>query len=91
MEPRHYIDSSRARDDFSDVINRVSYGQERLVVRRHGRDLAAVISLEDLAFLEHAIEEAEDRIDIAESERILADPTEVLIPRHQVNRHTQQA
>lgn len=78
---RQYIDSSSARNGFTDVVNRVSYGRERLVVRRHGRDLAAVIPMEDLDLLERAIEEAEDRIDVAEAERILADPTEERMPR----------
>lgn len=81
MEARQYIDSSSARNGFTDVVNRVSYGRERLVVRRHGRDLAAVIPMEDLELLERFIEEAEDRIDVDEAERILADPTEERIPR----------
>ncbi len=81
MESRQYIDSSEARNDFSDVVSRVSYGRERVVVRRRGRDLAAVIPMEDLDLLEQAIEEAEDRFDVAEAERILADPTEERIPR----------
>jgi len=81
VEARQYIDSSEARNGFTDVVNRVSYGHERLVVRRRGRDLAAVISMDDLELLERAIEEAEDRIDVAEAERILADPTEERIPR----------
>jgi prevent-host-death family protein len=81
MEARQYIDSSNARNGFTDVVNRVSYGHERLVVRRHGRDAAALISMEDLELLERAIEEAEDRIDVAEAERILADPTEERIAR----------
>ncbi len=75
MEARQYIDSSNARNSFTGVVNRVSYGHERLVVRRHGRDLAAVIPMEDLELLERAIEEAEDRIDVDEAERILSDPT----------------
>ncbi len=81
MESRQYIDSSSARNGFTDVVNRVSYGHERLVVRRHGRDLAAVIPMEELDLLERAIEEAEDRFDVAEAERILADSTEERIPR----------
>lgn len=91
MEARRYIDSSDARNDFSDVVNRVSYGHERVVVRRRGRDLAAVISIDDLALLERAIEEAEDRIDVAEAERILADPTEERIPRSRSKRPRQRA
>jgi prevent-host-death family protein len=82
MEARHYIDSSIARGDFSDVVGRVRYGHERVVVRKHGKDVAAVIPMEDLDLLERAIEAAEDRIDVAEAERILNDPYEgKLVPR----------
>ena len=91
MVARHYIDSSEARNDFSDVVNRVSYGHERVVVRRRGRDLVAVVSMEDLDLLERALEEAEDRIDVAEAERILEDPTEERIPRSRVKRRRQRA
>jgi antitoxin Phd len=84
MVARQYIDSSTARNGFTDAVGRVRYGNERLVVRRHGRDCAALISMEDLELLERAIEAAEDRIDVAEAERILADPTEERIPRSRV-------
>lgn len=86
MEARQYIDSSSARESFTDVVNRAHYGHERLVVQRHGRDLAAMISMDDLSLLERALEEAEDRVDVAEAERILADPTEERIPRDRVKR-----
>lgn len=90
MEARQYVDSSSARKGFKDVVNRARYGHERLVVQSHGRDMAAVISMDDLNLLERALEEAEDRIDVAESERILADPTEERIPRNRVKRHRRQ-
>jgi hypothetical protein len=32
-----FIDTSVARDGLSDTLNRVSYGKERIVIRRHGR------------------------------------------------------
>lgn len=86
MEAKHYIDSSEARNHFTDVVNRVGYGHERLVVRRRGRDLAAVISMEDLAILERAIEADEDRFDVEQAERILADPTEERISWSEIKR-----
>ena len=82
MTTRQYIDSSTARDDFSDVVGRVRYGHERVIVRKHGKDVAAVIPMEDLDLLERAVEAAEDRIDVLEAERILNDPIEgELVPR----------
>ena len=61
---------SEARKDFADLINRVAYGDERVVLERRGKGLAAVIPINDLEFLE-AIE---DRIDIDEAKKALADP-----------------
>lgn len=90
MESRQYIDSSSARQGFKDVVNRAHYGHERFVVRSHGRDMAAVISMDDLDLLERALEETEDRIDVAEAERILADPTEERIPRDRAKRRRRQ-
>ena len=51
------------RDNLSDAINRVAYKGERVLVRRSGKDVAAIVSIEDLA----AIEAIEDRRDIEAS------------------------
>jgi prevent-host-death family protein len=32
----------------ADLLNRVAYGKERLVITRHGREVAAIVPLEDL-------------------------------------------
>jgi prevent-host-death family protein len=37
-----------ARSDLADLLNRVAYGKERLVITRHGRELAAIVPIEDL-------------------------------------------
>lgn len=41
-----------ARRNFSELITRVAYGGSRVVVERHGRPLAALISAHDLTKLE---------------------------------------
>lgn len=69
------MSATEARKDFSGTINRVAYGRERLVINRH-KDEVAVIPAEDLALLERLEREAEDRIDAAEADRVLADPGE---------------
>jgi PHD/YefM family antitoxin component YafN of YafNO toxin-antitoxin module len=56
--------------------------RERVVVHRRGKAVAALIPLEDLALLE----ELEDRLDVEEAERRLADPNEVPIPYEQVRK-----
>jgi prevent-host-death family protein len=48
------------RANLADVINRVAYGGERIVLQRRGKQVLAVVPMEDLAF----IEEMENRADI---------------------------
>jgi len=51
--------ATEARKAFSDLLNRVIYRQDRIVLTRRGKRIAAVISLEDL----EALEALEDRAD----------------------------
>lgn len=53
------IPASKAREQFADILNDVSFRGERVVLHRHGKDVAAIVSVEDLALLE----ELEDRYD----------------------------
>ena len=53
--------ASDARNNFADIINRAAYMGERTVIRRRGRDLAAIVPVEDLKILEE-LEDASDRI-----------------------------
>jgi len=57
-----------ARKDLADILNRASYGKERVVLTRRGKDVAAIVPIDDLNLLE-AIE---DHMDLKESEAILA-------------------
>ena len=59
--------ASKIREQFADTLNRVAYGKERIVLRRRGKDLAAVVPIEDLAFLE----ELEDKLDIEAAKKAL--------------------
>jgi prevent-host-death family protein len=63
--------AGKVRQEFAEIVNRVAYGRERVVVRRRGKDLAAMIPFEDLVLLE----KLEDRLDLEEAERILAKAT----------------
>jgi prevent-host-death family protein len=78
--------ASAAREEFAEVLNRVAYGKERIVLHRHGKPLVAIIPVEDLQLLERLIEEEEDRIDVEEARRVLADPTDEGVPLKQVKR-----
>src|SRR5437660_2847418 len=55
-----------ARKDLADILNRAAYGKERVVLTRRGKDVAAIVPIDDLNILE-AIE---DHMDITESEKI---------------------
>ena len=55
----------KAREAFSEVLNRSASGKERIVFTRRGKGVAALIPLEDLAL----VEAAEDRQDAEEIRR----------------------
>ena len=65
------ITLSEARESFSEIVNRVKYTGDRVIINKHGRKAAALISPDDLSLLEALIERYEDEIDIAEVRRIL--------------------
>lgn len=62
------VSTAVARKRFSDVVNRASYGKERVALTRYGRTLAAIVPAEDLALLEAM----EDRIDADGAREALA-------------------
>lgn len=62
------IPSGKLREDFAETVNRVAYGRERIIVHRRGKDLAALIPVEDLRVLESL----EDRQDIEDADNALA-------------------
>ena len=57
--------AAKARQLFSDIINRAAFGKERVVIERRGKRLAAVVPVEDLDLLE----QMEDRIDLEDARR----------------------
>lgn len=44
--------ASKLRALLAETLNRVAYGGERILLQRHGKDIAAIISKEDLEILE---------------------------------------
>ena len=64
------LSTVKARENFSDLVNRSAYGKERVVLTRRGKGVVAVVPIEDLNLLE-AIE---DRLDLEDIEKALADP-----------------
>jgi prevent-host-death family protein len=70
------LNVSKAREEFPEVVNRAAYGKERTIVSRRGKDLAAVISMEDLRLLERLAQEETDRIDLKDARASLKEATE---------------
>ena len=54
---------SDAREHLGDVIDRARYTQERVVLTKRGREVGAIISIDDLKLLEML----EDQLDIKEA------------------------
>ncbi|MFD9953278.1 type II toxin-antitoxin system Phd/YefM family antitoxin [[Kitasatospora] papulosa] len=54
------IPVTQARAELAELINRVVYGGERVVVTRHGKPLVALVSAADLQRLESEEAEAEE-------------------------------
>jgi prevent-host-death family protein len=63
------LNVSDVRDDLAEVINRVAYRGERILIHRRGRDVVAMVSVEDVALLEAL----EDRVDLEEARKALAE------------------
>ncbi|MGH7236785.1 MAG: type II toxin-antitoxin system prevent-host-death family antitoxin [Nitrospiraceae bacterium] len=61
--------TSKVRQDLSDTLNRVAYGRQRVILERRGKEIAAVIPIEDLRLLEAL----EARIDLADARAALAE------------------
>ena len=58
-----------ARKQISEIINRAAFGKERMILTRRGKELVAVVPIEDLKLLEAL----EDRIDLEEAKAALSE------------------
>ena len=52
------IPVTQARDELADLVSRVAYGHERIILTRHSKPVACLVSPEDLARLEELEREA---------------------------------
>ena len=46
------ITTVEARKNLAELLNRAAYGGERFVVTRHGKELVAIVPLEELSLLD---------------------------------------
>lgn len=67
---RSYVGSSTAREQLPDILNRAAYAGERFIISRHGKPVAAVVSVDDL----ECLEALEDVADLEALRRVKEDP-----------------
>lgn len=70
------VSTKEARDQLSELINRVAYGKERIVLTRRGKELAVIVSLEDLLTLERVMSRLEDISDLDAAQDALSEAKE---------------
>src|SRR3982751_4707088 len=58
-----------AKNHFSDVLRRAEYGGERVLVERHGKPVAAIVSTDDL----RRLEATDDKADLRDARTALAE------------------
>lgn len=51
-DPTDDVPTAEARKNLAEILNRVAYGKERVVVTRHGKELAAIVPVEELDLLD---------------------------------------
>jgi prevent-host-death family protein len=66
------ITTADARKKFSNIINRVAFGDESFVLTRRGEPIAALVSMKELKLLQ----EIEDQIDIGDAWKARNEPGE---------------
>ncbi len=66
------ITTADARKKFSNIINRVAFGDETFVLTRRGEPIAALISIQELKLLQ----ELEDQIDVDDAWKAKNEPGE---------------
>ena len=68
------VPASKARERFAEILDEVAIRGDRLILNRHGKDVAALVSIDDLALLE----KLEDRYDAELAREALAESNERL-------------
>jgi len=68
------ISTADARKHFADLVNKVVYGNEPVIFTRRGKEIAALVSMDELKLLQ----QIEDFIDIEDAKKALSDPGENL-------------
>ncbi len=63
------VSTADARKNFADIVNKVAYTKESIVLTRRGQNIAALVSMDGLELLQ----QIEDHIDIEDAKQALAE------------------
>jgi len=63
------IAASEAREQLATILNEVAFGGARILLHRHGKDVAALVPIEDFELLEAL----EDKMDLDAARKALAE------------------
>jgi prevent-host-death family protein len=66
----YHIPVSDFKNEIAETLNRVAYSGERVLLQRHGKDVAALVSMKELHILED-LERIEDEQDEKEAAIVL--------------------
>jgi prevent-host-death family protein len=64
------VSMTQARQDFTNIANRVMFGDERICIEKNNKPAVALVPVEDLEILEAL----EDKIDLEEALKALKKP-----------------
>lgn len=60
------VNTVDAKEEFTELINRVSHNKERILLIRRGKEIAAIVPVEDLTLLEQS-QNKSDLLDAVEA------------------------
>ena len=58
------MESTKVRRHFAEEMSKVAFGKDRLLIRRNGKPLVAVVPVEEFAIFEKHMEQLEERLDL---------------------------
>lgn len=65
-----------AQEKLAETVSLVAAGDERVILSQDGKDVAAIITIEEFWLLERLIAEEEERIDLEDARAALAEAKE---------------
>ena len=68
------ISTASARKNFAEIVNQVAYGKEPVILTRRGKEVVALVSIEELELLK----QIENHLDIEDAKKALFEAGENL-------------